>query len=62
MIVPGAAFDVSGGRLGLGGGYYDRFLPLAANAKKIAFAYGFQLVENLPLEPHDAKVDLILTV
>ena len=61
VIVPGAAFDLSGGRLGLGGGYYDRFLPLAVNAKKIALAYDFQLVENLPLEVHDFKIDAVLT-
>lgn len=62
VIVPGAAFDISGGRLGLGGGYYDRFLPLAVHAKKIAFAYDFQLVDNLPLEEHDVKIDMILTL
>ena len=62
VIVPGTAFDVSGGRLGLGGGYYDRFLPLAVNAKKIALAYDFQLVDNLPLEEHDVKIDIILTL
>lgn len=61
VIVPGAAFDIHGGRLGLGGGYYDRFLPRAVNAKKIAFAYDFQVVDNLPVESHDIKVDAILT-
>ena len=61
VIVPGAAFDLSGGRLGLGGGYYDRFLPLAVNAKKIALAYDFQLVDTLPLEAHDFKIDAVLT-
>ena len=62
VIVPGAAFDLSGGRLGLGGGYYDRFLPLAVNAKKIALAYDFQLVDALPTEPHDTKINFILTL
>ena len=62
VIVPGAAFDLSGGRLGLGGGYYDRFLPRAVNAKKIALAYDFQLVDSLPLESHDAKIDFVLTL
>lgn len=61
IIVPGAAFDLNGNRLGLGGGYYDRFLPKAVNAKKVALAYDFQLVENLPTESHDAKVDAVLT-
>lgn len=62
VIVPGAAFDAGGGRLGLGGGYYDRFLPRAVNAKKIALAYDFQLVDSLPLESHDAKIDFVLTL
>lgn len=62
VIVPGLAFDVSGGRLGMGGGYYDRFLPLAVNAVKIALAYDFQLVDSLPLESHDSKVDFVLTL
>ena len=61
VIVPGAAFDIQGNRLGLGGGYYDRFLPQAVNAKKIALAYDFQLVQNLPTEDHDAKIDMVLT-
>ncbi len=61
VIVPGAAFDIHGGRLGLGGGYYDRFLPQAVNAVKVAFAYDFQLVDSLPTEAHDAFVDIILT-
>ena len=61
VIVPGAAFDVNCNRLGLGGGYYDRFLKLAINAKKIALAFDFQIVENLPVMPQDETVDLIIT-
>ena len=61
VIVPGAAFDLNFNRLGLGGGYYDKFLPRAVNAKKIALAYDFQIVENVPTEPHDFKVDMIIT-
>lgn len=61
VIVPGLAFDVKGGRLGMGGGFYDRFLPQAVNAVKIALAYDFQLVDSLPLETHDAIIDVILT-
>ena len=61
IIVPGAAFDIHGGRLGLGGGYYDRFLPLAVHAKKIALAYDFQLAEELPIESHDVHVDAVIT-
>ena len=61
VIVPGAAFDLNLNRLGLGGGFYDKFLPRAVNAKKIALAYEFQIVENVPTEPHDFKVDMIIT-
>ena len=62
IIVPGAAFDKNFNRLGLGGGYYDRFLPKAVNAKKIALAFDFQLTENLPTEEHDAQIDAIITL
>ena len=61
VIVPGAAFDIHGKRLGLGGGYYDRFLKLAENAKKISLAFDFQILENIPTEPHDLPVDFIIT-
>ena len=61
VIVPGAAFDFNFNRLGLGGGYYDKFLPRAVNAKKIALAYDFQIVDAVPTEPHDFKVDMIIT-
>ena len=61
VIVPGTAFDLNLNRLGLGGGFYDKFLPRAVNAKKIALAYEFQIVENVPTEPHDFKIDMIIT-
>ncbi|MBO4779116.1 MAG: 5-formyltetrahydrofolate cyclo-ligase, partial [Selenomonadaceae bacterium] len=61
ITVPGVAFDEDFNRLGMGGGFYDKFLPLAYNAKKIALAYDFQLVDNLPTEPFDAKVNYVLT-
>lgn len=61
LIVPGAAFDVHGQRLGLGGGYYDRFLKTAVNAKKIALAFDFQIVDDLPVTPQDSPVDLVIT-
>lgn len=60
VIVPGAAFDVRGYRLGLGGGYYDRFLK-KTSAKKIALAFDFQITENLPIESHDVPIDFIFT-
>lgn len=61
IIVPGVAFDIHGNRLGMGGGYYDRFLKTAEHAKKISLAFDFQIVENVPAENHDIPVDLIIT-
>ena len=61
VIVPGTAFSGTGERLGLGGGFYDRFLRRCPNAHRIALAFSFQLVEKLPTEQHDIKVDQIIT-
>ena len=54
-------FAEDGGRLGLGGGYYDRFLPRAAHALRLALAYDFQVIPRIPMASHDAYVDCILT-
>jgi len=62
IIIPGAAFDVLGSRLGYGAGFYDRLL--AGMKKKIpiiAPAYEEQIVDDIPSEPHDVKVDKIVT-
>ena len=61
VIVPGAAFDAGGGRLGLGGGYYDRFLPRALNAVRLVLAFDFQIVPDVPMGTQDARVDAILS-
>ena len=61
IIVPGAAFSSDGGRLGLGGGYYDRFLPRARNAVRLVLAFDFQIVPDVPMGVQDARVDVILT-
>ncbi|MFN4132593.1 MAG: 5-formyltetrahydrofolate cyclo-ligase [Caldimicrobium sp.] len=60
ILVPGLAFDREKIRLGYGGGYYDRFLK-ETKALKIGVAFSFQIVDYLPREPHDIKMDLILT-
>ncbi len=60
IVVPGLAFDVKGYRLGYGGGFYDRVLK-ATRALKVGVCYSFQLVESLPVEPHDVPVDIIIT-
>ena len=64
VIVPLVAFDRKGGRLGYGGGFYDRTLEQLRAARPtmaIGFAYGAQEDENLPLEPVDQPLDLIVT-
>lgn len=64
LIVPLVAFDRKGGRLGYGGGFYDRTLELLRAARPtlaIGFAYGAQEAENLPLEATDQPLDMIVT-
>ncbi len=62
VVMPGAAFDLSGNRLGYGGGYYDKLLPhLRRKIPLIALAYEEQLADSLPLEPHDIRVNVIVT-
>jgi len=60
VLVPGLAFDRAGHRLGAGKGYYDRFLA-QIKAPKIALAFAFQIVAQIPLEAHDQQVDVIVT-
>ncbi|MEL7253813.1 MAG: 5-formyltetrahydrofolate cyclo-ligase [Pseudomonadota bacterium] len=64
LIVPLVAFDRAGGRLGYGGGFYDRTLErLRARRATLAigFAYSAQEAEDLPLEPTDQPLDMIVT-
>lgn len=60
ILVPGTAFDPFGHRIGSGGGYYDRFLA-RTEAVRIGLSYGFQIIDRVPAEPHDVKMDLIIT-
>jgi len=62
IITPGVAFDNKGGRIGYGGGYYDKFLAEAnSSVPKIALSYELQRVEDIPLEPFDIKVTALIT-
>jgi 5-formyltetrahydrofolate cyclo-ligase len=62
VLVPGVTFDRSGRRLGYGGGYYDRLLPLLApRTPRIVGAFDLQIVERVPAGPHDITIDLIVT-
>lgn len=61
LFVPGCAFDEKGGRMGYGGGFYDRFMEKHPEVKRVALAYEAQLVEEVPREVHDKLVDVIVT-
>lgn len=63
IIVPGVAFTLSGKRLGYGGGYYDRFLPLLPpHAQIIALVLPEQLMPDLPVDKHDVRIPSVLTL
>lgn len=62
VIVPGVAFDLKGGRLGFGKGFYDRFLnKLSSQVKFVALAFECQIVEEIPCEKHDIAVNYVIT-
>ncbi len=60
VLVPGVGFDQSGHRLGRGRGFYDRLL-ISASGVKCGVAFDEQLVEKLPVESHDVRLNYILT-
>ncbi len=62
IIVPGVCFDVYGNRIGYGGGYYDIILSeKKSDTPVIALSYEEQIIQEIPSEPHDIKVDIIIT-
>ncbi len=62
VIVPGVAFDPHGGRLGHGGGHYDRLLAgLPSTARRVGVAFACQVVPAVPIEAHDEVVDAVVT-
>lgn len=60
VVVPGVAFDMEGNRMGRGAGYYDRILKRVQQAARVALAYSFQMIEKVPVEPHDIKMDRVI--
>ena len=60
VLVPGLAFDETGNRLGRGLGCFDRLLRQTSGVK-IALAFDFQLLDEVPAEPHDVRMDFIVT-
>jgi 5-formyltetrahydrofolate cyclo-ligase len=61
MFCPLLAFTSQGGRIGYGAGHYDKWLAAHPPRLAIGLAWDCQLEESLPIEPHDAKLDLIVT-
>ncbi len=62
VVLPGVGFDAFGGRLGQGGGYYDRLLPLLKKGTPTAgLAFACQMVDSVPHEPHDLQVKYVAT-
>ncbi len=62
VIVPGVAYTRTGERLGQGGGWYDRYLPRCRDdAVVIGIAFECQIVDELPVGPHDVPVDCVVT-
>lgn len=61
IITPLLAFDAAGGRLGQGGGYYDRTFAAMPDVARVGFAYAGQQVEGLPVEGHDIRLHGVLT-
>jgi len=62
IIIPGIAFDTAGNRIGYGKGYYDKALhQLEGKGRLTGFCHDFQLVDEIVGEPHDVKMDRIIT-
>jgi len=61
ITVPGLGFDSTGGRIGRGDGYFDRFLSNAPHAYKVGLAFREQLKMKIPMEPHDVFMDAVIT-
>ena len=63
LVMPGLAFDKKGGRIGYGGGFYDRYIREHGETKffKVAPAYEFQIFDTLETEDHDIPCDMVIT-
>ena len=61
VIIPGVAFDYSGGRIGYGMGYYDRTLKGVSRERIVALGYSFQVLERIPSTDADTSLGFVIT-
>lgn len=61
FVMPGLAFDRSGGRIGWGRGHYDATLASAPRALRIGVAFECQVLDQVPRDPHDALLHVVVT-
>ena len=61
IVTPLLAVDLSGNRLGYGGGYYDRYFKKHPKALRVGYCFDFQIVNEVYAEPWDEKIDYIVT-
>ncbi len=61
FVIPGLAFDLEGGRVGWGRGYYDATLAKAPSALRLGVAFACQIVDHLPRDPHDVAMHYVIT-
>ena len=61
MIVPGIAFDRNHNRIGYGKGFYDRYLNAHPHLVKLGIAFDIQLVDRIPAEECDCRMDMVVT-
>ena len=61
VVLPGIGFSATGYRLGRGGGFYDATLAGMPAARRVGLAFEVQVLDRIPYEPHDARLDALVT-
>lgn len=61
ILLPGVAFDTEGNRLGMGKGYYDRYLKTIPAVTTVGLAFDFQVVDKVPTDDYDVPVSFVVT-